>query len=338
MSTWQTPEVWDAVAAELREHRQRGLAGLLTEDTVRFAAARALVEAGVDPPGIESEWPHPVLKGSRVDLVVGRPPVAVIEFKFPREPNEQNAAWTMALGEVLKDLYRLAVFPGRVDRLFVYVEAPRLRRYMAGAARRYGLDLDVEQVALRPDDAARLPTTAAQIIGADLAAHHVKARRIFLGDIDEALRLAVYRVDPLGTPPDSTVSHLATESTESDPDGAVPALGHRAEPEPQLTGGRDYPLSSTGTEPASAGTRDGARREILQAIRAVLARSGSDTFTPAQIVVEMARRGTGYAESTIRTMVTAHMCRNAPDNAATTYDDLERVDRGVYRLTGHVAG
>jgi hypothetical protein len=277
-----------------------------------------------------------VLKGSRVDLVVGRPPVTVIEFKFPREPNEQNAAWTMALGEVLKDLYRLAVFPGRVDRLFVYVEASRLRRYMAGAARRYGLDLDVEQVALRPGDAARLPTTAAQIIGADLAAYHVKARRIFLGDIDEALRLAVYRVDPLETPPDSTISNLATQSTEPDPVGAVPAMAPRAEP--QLTAGRNYPLSSAGTEPASPGTRDGARREILQAIRAVLARSGSDTFTPAQIVVEMDRRGTGYAESTIRTMVTAHMCRNAPDNAATTYDDLERVDRGVYRLTGHVAG
>ncbi|MCW2862532.1 MAG: hypothetical protein JWP48_4240 [Actinoallomurus sp.] len=56
-------------------------------------------------------------------------------------------------------------------------------------------------------------------------------------------------------------------------------------------------------------------------------------FTPAQVVTEMTRRGTGYAESTIRTMVTAHMCRNAPDNAGTTYDDLERIDRGVYRLT-----
>lgn len=46
----------------------------------------------------------------------------------------------------------------------------------------------------------------------------------------------------------------------------------------------------------------------------------------------MTRRCTGYAESTIRTMITAHLCRNAPDNAATTYDDLERTDRGRYRL------
>ncbi len=46
----------------------------------------------------------------------------------------------------------------------------------------------------------------------------------------------------------------------------------------------------------------------------------------------MGRCGTRYAESTIRTMITSHMCLNAPDNAATTYDDLERVDRGTYRL------
>lgn len=47
----------------------------------------------------------------------------------------------------------------------------------------------------------------------------------------------------------------------------------------------------------------------------------------------MRQRGTGYAESTIRTMVTGHMCANAPENAGTTYDDLERIERGVYRLT-----
>ncbi|MEU4573607.1 hypothetical protein [Nonomuraea sp. NPDC023979] len=76
---------------------------------------------------------------------------------------------------------------------------------------------------------------------------------------------------------------------------------------------------------------------ILAAIRALLARSGRDSFTPAQVVAEIKRRGTGYADATIRTMVTGHMCRNAPDNAGTTYDDLERINRGVYRLNrnGH---
>lgn len=49
----------------------------------------------------------------------------------PREPSEQNAAWTETLGEVLKDLYRLARIPAG-DRIFVYLESERLRRYMAG--------------------------------------------------------------------------------------------------------------------------------------------------------------------------------------------------------------
>jgi hypothetical protein len=74
------------------------------------------------------------------------------------------------------------------------------------------------------------------------------------------------------------------------------------------------------------------RQEILDAARTVTAREGRDTFSPAEIVAEMRRRGSRYPESTIRTMVTAHMCAEAPENAGTTYDDFERPSRGVYRL------
>ena len=81
-----------------------------------------------------------------------------------------------------------------------------------------------------------------------------------------------------------------------------------------------------------AGTRDGARREILDAIAGLLTRSGGSTFTLADVLGEMRRRRSGYAETTIRTMVSSHMCTNAPDHAATTYNDLWRVDRGTYRL------
>lgn len=124
---------------------------------MRFAAAVALVDAGADAAGLSVEAPHPVLKGSRVDLVVAHPEGgALVEFKFPREPDENNAAWTMTLGEVLKDFYRLASYPGEEDRLFVYVESSRLRAYMARAARRYGLDLHVDHVTLDPTDTARL--------------------------------------------------------------------------------------------------------------------------------------------------------------------------------------
>jgi hypothetical protein len=87
VSLWRGPGIWEAVAAELGTYRRRGLGQLLTEDTVRFATARALVDAGVDPAELRVEWPHPVLKGSRVDLVAGgQQPAVLIEFKFPPEP------------------------------------------------------------------------------------------------------------------------------------------------------------------------------------------------------------------------------------------------------------
>lgn len=213
MNVWRGAEVWGAVAAEIRDHRRRGFGPLITEDVIRFATVKSLSMHGTDPASISTEWPHPRLKGSRIDLVVGKPPVALIEFKYPREPNEVNAAWTMALGEVLKDLYRLASFPGAVDRLFVYVETSRLRRYMAGAAQRYGLNLDTQHVVLHPDDAKRLPTTAAQIIGTDLATHHVTAERTTLIDIDDDLRLAVYHVDPVEGTPEPAAQQAAAADT-----------------------------------------------------------------------------------------------------------------------------
>ncbi len=303
--------MWQSVAQELRTYRNAGLAGLISEDTVRFTVARALVAAGVNPASLRVEWPHPVLRGSRIDLAAGlgrgTGPTALLELKYPREPNEVNAAWTMALGEVLKDFYRLALVPGDADRLFVYLETARLQRYMRGAARRYGLNLDTDQVTLSPTAAAALPTTAADILGPQLCTHRVTAQRVSRQEIDHELQLAVYLVDALPQP-------ASAPSTQTEP-AAHPA-----------------PAPAPAPEPSPPASRDGARQEILAAVNAVLTRSGSDTFTVSDVVAEIRRRGTGYAESTIRTMVTGHMCANAPDNAAVTYDDLERVDRGVYRL------
>jgi len=72
-----------------------------------------------------------------------------------------------------------------------------------------------------------------------------------------------------------------------------------------------------------------AREEILAAIPAVVRTDG--TFTVDDVVDELRRRGSAYADSTIRTHVTSRLCANAPGNHAVTYDDLERVDQGLYR-------
>lgn len=74
------------------------------------------------------------------------------------------------------------------------------------------------------------------------------------------------------------------------------------------------------------------RDEILMAFAALERRTGREAFSPAEILSEMRRTGTAYADSTIRTHVVSRMCANAPDHHAVTYGDLERVDAGLYRV------
>lgn len=82
---------------------------------------------------------------------------------------------------------------------------------------------------------------------------------------------------------------------------------------------------------AGAGTRAGARQEILAAATAVTTRSGSPTFTIVEIISEMRARGTGYAESTIATMISSHLCADSTGPGVATHTDLERPGRGLYR-------
>lgn len=297
------PAVWAEVADELRALRRQRLARLLTEESVRFATAKALVRAGVDPDHMRYEWPHPAIKGSRVDLVVGVPPEALIELKYPREPNEKNAAWTMIYGEVLKDFYRLAAYPHPADRVFVYAESAQLQKYMTSAALKHRLDIGTDTVVLRPDAALAAPATIAAVLGDDLPKLHVTAHRLGVWPVDPSLNLAVYTVDP---------AHAPTPRF-------APTVPAPATPPPT-------PLPSGSQAPPG-----GVRAEILAAIGAITTRSGRGVFDLNDVIVEMSRRGTTYAEATIRTMVVSHMCRNAPVHTGTPYNDLERVGRGLYR-------
>jgi hypothetical protein len=74
-----------------------------------------------------------------------------------------------------------------------------------------------------------------------------------------------------------------------------------------------------------------AREQILAAIEQITSETRS-TFSVAEVLAELQARRTELAESTIRTHITSRMCGDAPDHHGTTYNDLERVDRGVYRL------
>jgi hypothetical protein len=74
-----------------------------------------------------------------------------------------------------------------------------------------------------------------------------------------------------------------------------------------------------------------ARTDILEAIERIEHRSGRDTFTILEVLDDLRRRGTRYAESTIRTHIGCHMCANAGHHHPVAHPDLERVDRGLYR-------
>jgi hypothetical protein len=76
----------------------------------------------------------------------------------------------------------------------------------------------------------------------------------------------------------------------------------------------------------------GAREEILDAISAIRVRTGDDTFTPQDVINELADRSSDYSPTTIRTHISSRMCSDSPNHHGTVYDDLERIDRGRYRL------
>jgi hypothetical protein len=56
-------------------------------------------------------------------------------------------------------------------------------------------------------------------------------------------------------------------------------------------------------------------------------------FSPAELIAKAHSQGSTYPDSTLRTHIVSIMCKNAPVNHATTYGDLERVSRGLYKLT-----
>ncbi|MHA6510731.1 TY-Chap2 family putative peptide chaperone [Tessaracoccus sp. Y1736] len=76
-----------------------------------------------------------------------------------------------------------------------------------------------------------------------------------------------------------------------------------------------------------------ARDEILEAAESLAASSPDGTFSPADVIEWLQRRGTKLMESTIRTHVVSRMCANAPVHHTVVYTDLERVSHGRYRLS-----
>jgi len=73
-------------------------------------------------------------------------------------------------------------------------------------------------------------------------------------------------------------------------------------------------------------------REFLNEAARRLARRGTHVFSLEDIVPEARAIGSPHAEGTLRTITSSHLCGDAPDHLAVTYDDFERVARGQYRI------
>jgi hypothetical protein len=74
------------------------------------------------------------------------------------------------------------------------------------------------------------------------------------------------------------------------------------------------------------------RSEILESVSYLVRGRAQPEFEIMEVIEHMRKRGTRYAESSIRTHITSRMCANAPNNHPVTYDDFERVGFGRYRL------
>lgn len=296
--------VWSDVARRLGEHRAAGRRHLLTEDTVRMCTVLALEKVGVSPNDMGIEVYDSILGGGKVDLVVtGDEGRTVIELKYPRASTSGMSADTMTLGELIRDFLRVAIVPA-ADRWVVTVLEPELRRYLS---RREDLRWTWERgqsVVMEREALEALPKTARDAIGSLAWLLPVQATCVVSAAVDVDLALFAYQVEQ-------------------------PAQDGSAAPLVAL----DQAPVLTSASGAARQVRPGtAREEILAAIRGLASRSGRSEVTVQQVVDEVRRGGSSYAESTVRTMLTSHMCAQVHGPNIGSYDDVDRVDRGTYRL------
>lgn len=76
----------------------------------------------------------------------------------------------------------------------------------------------------------------------------------------------------------------------------------------------------------------GCREEILSAVRIIIARKGKNEFSTQEVIQEMGLSNTKCANSTIATHISSRLCRGKNKHHGTTYDDLEGIGEGIYRL------
>lgn len=302
-------QVWQGVVARLEAHCSAGRKHLLTEDTLRMSTIESLGAEGVDPARIATEVNAPGLGAGKLDLTVDGLAGAVVEFKFPRDSRTGISPDTMTLGELLRDFCRVAMVDCR-EGWVVQLLNVRLARYLEDAARRFQLEWGTQLEArlhLTDHGLTGLPPTALKALGLTAWRLPVTGDCVYRAGVAEDLTLLVYSV--ASSPADgATQVHLVPEDS--------------AGPRPRARATR---------APSSRGVPTGARAAILEAVDALTRRSGRESVSVSEVLNHLRQQGSPYADSTIRTMMTAHMCADAHGVGIGNFDDLERVSRGEYR-------
>lgn len=299
------------VADQLGAHRRAGRSHLLTEDTVRMCTILALEHASITPDRLRIEVPVPVLAGGKIDLAVDGLTGVVIELKYPRGSRTGISPDTMTAGELLRDFLRVALVDAN-DRWVIQVIDQRLKRYLTNFAARHGFTWAFDtgnQMAVERDVLAGLPKTSLDAIGSIPWRLPVRGICVLGQEVDDGLTLFAYRV---AAPAQHVVGESLTART-----GEVAPLTTGLLPQSAVA-----PVRAVG----------GARAEILHAIRSITTRSGRAEVTIQDVLNELRRTGSRYAESTISTMMSSHLCAQAQGPGVDPFTDLDRVGRGIYRL------
>ena len=129
------------------------------EDMLRYKVFSALPECGIDADRLTLEYPHPAIKGAKVDTVILNDaifrgmifPETAIEFKYHRKSAAGDMPRAMKAGELVNDFVRLRDFKG-VNHYVVYLSDEVMIKHMRKPKNGLSALLDPWRERTIPDD------------------------------------------------------------------------------------------------------------------------------------------------------------------------------------------
>ncbi len=316
--------VWDRVATTVAGHLAAGRGHLVTQDTVRLAAVLALQALGVAPTRMSLGWtggnggPGGVAETTEplADLLLDGPGGTLVDVRLPWAVSAAHGS--EAIGWLLRDLLRVASVPAEERWVGVARLAPA-----DGAARPPS-----PSAAGCPGQRTRRPGCSWTAPGWTRSPRERPARWVPAAGRS-------WSRSPAPVPGRSLPSWTSTPS-RSPCWAQVPTV--RPRPDADNPAERPAaPVAAQGDPPARAGRappspRGTARAEVLAAVRAVVARTGTDVVHEQQVLDEVRRSGARFDQATVLTMLTRHMCAQVQGRGVASYDDVDQVDEHHYRL------